>query len=272
MRRSQLYVPANNEQKIRKSVTLDADEIILDLEDAVPQAEKQKARDLLKSLFHELDWGKKAIWIRANPPTTNHFLKDLELVSSLDALYGVVIPKAEESITWVNELCEKSVMPLVETPRGLLSLEKLVRSEGVVAVGYGAADFALFVGGSVTQYSSNVYIKSALVITASAYGVDAVDNVFFDLSDIEGFVRQAQEARALGFVGKQVIHPTQIPHANRIFSPTEEEVSWAKSVIQAYEEAESKGKGALKVQDKLVDAVHYRIARRILDAYERLEK
>src|SRR5919204_624921 len=102
-------------------------------------------------------------------------------------------------------------------------------------------------------------------VAAAAYGIDAIDRVYFDLEDGEGFRAEAVEARRLGYVGKQVVHPDQVRLANEIFAPTEEELAWAREVVQAYEAAARSGRGAIRVRNRLVDAVHYRDAKRVLE-------
>src|SRR5881628_211305 len=163
-----------------------------------------------------------------------------------------------------NPTCPRSVRRRAKRssrssrPPGVLRVEDVVRSEGAVAVTYGA-------GGDVEAYGRNVYVKTRLVIAAAAYGIEAIDRVYFDLEDDEGFRTEALEAKRLGYVGKQVVHPTQVCLANEIFSPTEEEIRWAKEVVRAYEEAARQGRGAIRVRDRLVDAVHYRGAKKTLE-------
>lgn len=111
-----------------------------------------------------------------------------------------------------------------------------------------------------------------MIATAAAYGVDPIDRVFFDLKDLEGFKRECLEAKALGFVGKQVIHPSQIPIANEVFSPSQEEISWAERVVAAYEEAMRQGRGAIRLDDVMIDNVHYEIAKRILEIARRAQR
>ncbi len=108
-------------------------------------------------------------------------------------------------------------------------------------------------------------MKTRIVVTAAAYGVDAIDEVHFDLRDMEGFRAEALESKALGYVGKQVVHPQQVTLANAIFSPDPDEVAWAREVMQAYDSAARTGRGAVRVRDQLVDAVHYRLARKVLE-------
>src|SRR5439155_778550 len=101
------------------------------------------------------------------------------------------------------------------------------------------------VGGDVEAYGRNVYVKTRLVIAAAAYGLEAIDRVFFDLEDDDGFRTEALEAKRLGYVGKQVVHPKQVRLAHEVFSPTEDEIRWAREVVQAYEEAAQQGRGAI---------------------------
>jgi len=266
IRRSQLYVPGNNERMVRKAAAeLKPDSVILDLEDSVPPEEKGRAREILARLVQELDWGGKELCVRVNPLDTPYFYADMELVARLDAVKCVVVPKAEGPLDFIHRGTGRSVEPLIETARGLLAVEDVVRSEGVEAVSYGVADFALSVGGDHRAYVGNQTIRTLVVAAAAAYGADPIDRVFFDLKDLEGFRRECLEARALGFVGKQVIHPSQIPIANEVFSPSADEVAWAERVVSAYEEALRQGRGAIRLDDALIDNVHYRLARRILE-------
>lgn len=140
-----------------------------------------------------------------------------------------------------------------------------MRSEGVVGISYGIADLSLSLGGDHTFYENNQYIKTVIVATARAYDVDAIDKVYFDLKNQEGFRKECIEAKKLGYVGKQAIHPSQVDIANEVFSPTKEEIEWAKKVIGAYENAKKEGKGAIGLDDKLIDYVNYKIARKIIE-------
>lgn len=265
LRRSQLFVPANDEKKIRKSSTLGADSIIFDLEDAVPETEKTRARGVLCSLLSKIDWGNSEICIRINKVGSRYSEGDLNLVSHSKEISSIVLPKAEKIPRSLTESCGKSLIPIIETAKGLLLLEGLVRSEGVAAVSYGPADFALSVGGRTEAYSRNTYVKTKIAVTASAYGVESIDGVYFDLSNLEGFRSEAQESKKLGFAGKQLVHPSQIPIANQVYSPSEMDVKEARRIVEAYEKSARKTVGVLRLDEKLVDAVHYRRAKQLLE-------
>ncbi|MCG2893087.1 MAG: CoA ester lyase [Vulcanisaeta sp.] len=270
-RRSQLFVPGNNEHMIRKAaLELNPDSVIIDLEDAVPVNAKEDARRLIRELLPQLDWGNKELCVRVNAPDTPWFYGDVDTVMRIDNVRCIVVPKAEFSLDFIYRATGREIEPIIETARGLLNLEDIVRSEGVTAVSYGVADFALSVGGSLQAYESNQVIKTMVVAAARAYDVDPIDRVYFDIKDLDGFRRDCVEAKSLGFVGKQVIHPSQIPIANEVFSPSKEEVEWARRVVETYERAVKEGRGAINLDGKLVDYVHYRLARRILEIAKQL--
>ena len=268
LRRSQLYVPGNNEKMIRKAASLEADSVVLDLEDAVPSSEKDRARALVLTLARELDWGKRELCIRVNPIDSVEFAGDMSMARRAEAVSTVVVPKAEGDCSSISTRSGKSVIPIIETARGLMRLGEISRSKGMVAMTYGAADFAASVGGSVSAYLDNEAIKTIIVAAARSAGVEALDNVFFDLDNQDGFRRQAVSARSLGFSGKQVIHPSQIAIANEVFSPSKEEIAWARRVLAEIKSADAAKRGAIRVDGRLVDAVHYRIAKGIVERSE----
>jgi citrate lyase subunit beta/citryl-CoA lyase len=249
LRRSMLFVPGNDERKIRKSAELDADSYIFDLEDSVPPDDKERARELLSKLLQELDWRGKEICVRINPIHTANGILDLVYISRWDKVSCIMIPKAEGDLSFIYRATGRSILPLIETAKGLLRIEDIARSEGITAITWGPADLALSVGGELSAYE----------------GIDAIDKVYFKIEDLEGFRRDAIEAKKLGYVGKTVIHPSQIEIANEIFIPSKEEIEWARKVIELFDEAVKKGKGAARMGDQMIDAVHYRIARRILE-------
>lgn len=264
-RRSQLYVPGNSLKMIKKSLELDADSIVFDLEDAVPYEEKENARNVLTNALKEFDWGKKELCIRVNSINSKEGIKDLNFVLNLDKISTILVPKAEQDLSFIYNATGKYIIPIIETSKGVVDIERVIRSEGTVAVTYGAADMALSIIGDVKEYEKNMYIKTLIVMYAKSYDVDPIDKVYFDLKDLDGLKNEALEAKRLGYVGKQVIHPSQIPIVNEVFMPSKDEIEWAKKVVKAYEEASKMGKGAIRVDDKLVDAVHYKIAKKILE-------
>ena len=268
LRRSQLFVPANDEKKVRKSVSLSADSVILDLEDAVPPAEKSNARKALTKILAELDWGKREVCVRINKVGSGYSDEDLDFVKHEIKVSSIILPKADEIPRDIRKRTGKILIPLIETARGVLKVEDIVRCEGVEAVSYGPADLAYSVGGRTEVYSQNLYVKTRILIAASAYGVDAIDSVFFELQDLDGFRKEAVQSRDLGYVGKQVIHPSQITIANEVYTPSQSEIAAAKNLVKAYEVATKSSVGAIRLDEKLVDAVHYRKAKLTLERAE----
>ncbi len=264
-RRSQLYVPANNPRMIRKAASLDADSIVFDLEDAVPAEEKAAAREGLAAAVGSVEWGRRELAVRINAPSTPEGGRDVEAVAAIARILALVVPKAESDLSPLARRTGKGLIPIIETARAVLRIEDIVRSEGAVAVTYGAGDLATSVGGDAAMYGRSLPVKTSLAIGAAAYGLDAIDCVFFDLADDAGFRAEALEAKRLGYVGKQVVHPDQVRLANQVFTPTQEEVRWAREVVEAYEAAARGGRGAIRLQGRLVDAVHYRAAKKALE-------
>jgi citrate lyase subunit beta/citryl-CoA lyase len=265
LRRSQLYVPGNNEKMIRKSTELEADSVVLDLEDSVPMNQKGTSRELIRRLVNELDWGKKELAIRINSYKTLEGLRDLAILKDIDKVRLVLVPKAEEDMSFIYNALEIAIEPIVETAKGLLKIEELASSKGVEAITWGPADLALSVGGNANVYKDNQFIRTLVVVTAKAYGLDAIDSVFFDLNNLKEFEQECRKAKELGFVGKQVIHPSQIVVANSIFSPTRNDIERAKKIVQAYEEAKRLGKGAIRFEGQMIDYVHYATAKKLLE-------
>jgi len=264
-RRSQLYVPANNPRMIAKAATLDADSIVFDLEDAVPLEEKVTARVSLGSALGKADWGSRHLAVRINAPGTPDGQADIVTLAAEPRITTLVIPKAEADLSALARATGKDLIPLIETPTGLLHIEEVVRSERAIAVSYGPSDLAASIGGEIRTWERNPYVRTLIAVAAAAYGLDAIDKVFFDLKDLDGFREEALDAKRLGYVGKQVVHPDQVPVANEVFSPSPEELGWATEVVAAYEAAAREGRGAIRVRDRLVDAVHYRLAKRTLE-------
>lgn len=265
LRRSQLYVPGNNEKMITKAPELGADSVILDLEDAVPENSKDEARDLVARLSRDLEWGSSELCVRINPRGTKSFQRDVAVLKGCNRVDCVVVPKAEEDCSSIHVRTKKALIPIIETARGLMMIRDVSASTGVRAITYGAADFAASVGGSVSSYQDNSTIKTMVVAAAASMGVDAIDNVFFDLKDSEGFRREALAARSLGYVGKQVVHPSQVALANEVFTPTVDEVAWARRIVTELGSASAVARGAISVDGTLADAVHLRLAEGILE-------
>lgn len=271
VRRSQIYVPGNNEKMITKASGFTSDSVIFDLEDAVLPSEKENARSILSKKLEELEFHCGEICVRINSLSEKESARDLDAVAHMDSVDTIVIPKAETSVDQVFRSSGKRVIPLIESPMGFMNLEEIARSEGVDAIAWAGGDLSLLAGGELSAYERNPYVLSRIVLTARAYGLEAIDKVYFDINNIEGLVDEAINAKNYGFSGKQVIHPTHVKPVEDVFSPSDEDVIWARKVVNAFNESGNEGRGALRLDDQLIDMVHVRRAEKVLQIVERVE-
>jgi len=292
--RSLLAVPASNRKMVEKALSSEADAAFLDLEDAVAPERKADAREDVAWALRELDWGGKPTLFRVNALDTRWFYRDVvEVVEEAgEALDAVLIPKVNrpEDLHAVAVLLdgielEKELEPgkigleaQIETAEGLTNVDDVARStDRLGALHFGPGDFAASLGMPQTSLGTRDewdeaypghrfgYVMQRIVVAARAAGLRAVYGPVADHRDEEGLRAACRAARSLGFDGKWCIHPAQVPVVNEVFSPTEEEVSWAEKVVEAYEEAGAAGSGAVSVDGQMVDAASIRMARRTLD-------
>lgn len=272
LRRAQIYVPGNSIKMIQKSSDFNADSIIFDLEDAVPKNEKNAALRLLIQNLDGLDFKCREICVRINSLPLSKISGELEKISKIDTVDTLVIPKAESSLDEIYHLTGKNTIPLIETPKGLIGIEEIVRSEGVCAVTWGAADLSFSVGGEISAYERNSYVMTKLVMTAGAYGLDAIDKVYFAINNIEGLIEEASLAKSYGYSGKQVIHPAHLEAVEKIFSPSDGQLNWARRVLDAFKEEGNAKKGAVSLNSQLIDQAHVRMAEKILQLNNYIEE
>ena len=278
-----LFVPAGDDRKLAKLPTLDADAVILDLEDAVAVARKAQARAAAAAAVAGGSIGIPA-YVRVNGVDSGLLLEDLEAVV-VEGLHGIVLPKAEsaaqlEMLDWLLSAFERrrglapggvKVLPIVETPTGVLHVAEIARvGKRVERLCFGAGDFSMHVGvkwpPSGEQSATLVAAKAALVTASSAYGLAPPhDSVYPDFRDLQRLEHEAEEAMALGFGGKHAIHPAQVEVIRRVFRPSDSEVAWAQKVVAAFEEQESAGVANVSLDGQLVDYPVYERARRILE-------
>jgi citrate lyase subunit beta/citryl-CoA lyase len=267
-------VPANNERMLKKALSpdIDSDFVIFDLEDSVPLDQKVQARALIQKVLTQSKKGflgnRKQILLRINQLDSPLSKLDIDTFSKVEEISGFVVPKAEpQAIRGLFRKSDKHFIPIIESASGLFRIEEIASSKGVDAVTYGAADMALSMKGSVEAFQNNEYVRTTIAVAARSYGLDPIDQVYFDLNNFEGFRNDALRAKHLGYSGKLLIHPTQIALTNEIFSSwSAKDKEWAKRVIEAYEDSVRKGmkKGALRLNGQLIDAVHYKLAKNIL--------
>ncbi len=280
LRRTLLFVPANNPKMVEKATALGSDGIILDCADSVPPHEKAKARASLGDSVAKFNRSKTEVGIRVNDYGTPLFEEDVRsaVVAGADFVDVPTVESAEEIQTaerLILQATEQShragsppgIVVLIENPKGLNRVEEILKASSLVtAVQFGAEDYLLSLGvyrASQTDLST-LYARSRLVAAAHEASVDAIDRVFTDLKDAEGLKRSALDARNMGFTGKAVIHPSQIGVVNEVFGPSQEDVAWARRVSSAGGTASDAGQGAVSVDGVMVDAVHLKMAQEIM--------
>jgi citrate lyase subunit beta/citryl-CoA lyase len=256
-----------------------ADGVILDLEDAVPTAQKAQAREWVVAALRRVDFGSRERIVRINASGASEHAADLAAVvpAGPDAL---LLPKLSDAAgvarldAEVARLEQASGRPpgairfhlLVETVAAVVDLEALARAvPRAAALFYGAGDLARetrarLVPGRLTE----LYTMSRVVLVARATGLDAIDSPCFELGQPAQLESHTRIGADLGFDGKALIHPSQIEVANRSFTPSPEAIAEARRVLAAYEEAEGGGRGALAIEGQFVDAVHVHMARETL--------
>lgn len=277
--RSMLFTPGNNVRMIRKTGTLGADAVILDLEDAVPMAEKGTARGLVKGSIGQVGAGGSEVFVRVNALITELAAEDLEWTVQ-PGLAGIVLPKTQsredvlETAKWIEELERErgmepggvGLVPLLETARGVLNAKEIAAvSKRIIALAFGAVDFTRDMGTSQSVEGTEIfYGQSHVALVARAAGVLAIDSPCMDIADKEKLVQEARRARQLGFRGKLLIHPSQIEPVHQVFSPSEDEVAYARRVVAAFRQAEAQGLGAISLGGKMIDIAVVRQAEEVL--------
>ena len=292
--RSVLAVPASNPEMAEKALASAADAVFLDLEDAVVPEEKAGARSKIVHALRELDWRGRPTLYRANALDTPYFYRDLvEIVEEAgDELDAVMIPKVQrpEDLNVAATLLSQIEMAVgleagkvaleaqIESAGGLANVNDIARAtERLTALHFGPGDFAASLRmplrsiGAMDEWDEVYpghrfhYAMQRIVVAARSTGLRAVDGPVADYRDEEGLRQSCLLARSLGFDGKWCIHPAQIGVVNEVFSPTEEEIEWAKKVVAAYEEAGAAGRGAISVEGQMIDAASIKMAHTTLD-------
>lgn len=289
LRRSELAVPASNDNMFDKAAACGADLVFLDLEDAVPAAVKEESRAKAISALNDLDWGRTARAVRINGLDTRWCHADLiDVVSNAgENLDTVIIPKARRArdVWWVDVLLtqlesklalskEIRLEVLIEEVEGLANAEEIaLASPRLDALIFGVGDFSLSQGARVDtnfapigEYPGDFwhYARNKVIVAARIAGIDAIDAPYPDYRDLEGYERDALRASLLGYTGKWAIHPDQVPIANRVYAPTADEITRAEANLAAYRAAAVQGRGAVGVNGVLVDAAHVKMAEETL--------
>jgi citrate lyase subunit beta/citryl-CoA lyase len=284
--RSKLFVPASRPELFAKALAGDADALSFDLEDAVQEARKGEARGILEAFLRQASErpSGKILIVRVNGLTTPHFEADLAAVA-WPAVDMINLPKPESgedvrvaAIELARVEAERGlarpigILANVESPRGLRLAGEIARAHPrVVGLQLGLGDLFEPFGIDRADARAVHAMQLAVRVAAAEAGIWACDTVFGTVSDPEGYVREAEAARRLGFIGKSCIHPTQVPLANAVFRPTESEIQAALRIVEAARGAERDGVGAFLVDGRMIDVPFVRRAESILAAARRLK-
>ncbi|TLX94688.1 MAG: CoA ester lyase [Thaumarchaeota archaeon] len=277
--RSLLFVPGNNARFLEKAKTLAADIICFDLEDAVPFEEKKSARNLIKNALTDRPQYKAEVYVRTNSLASGMIPDDLaEIIQK--GTDGIVIPKVNDaneitkmerilaSLEKKRKLKPTELIPSIESATGVVNAYNIASaSKRVSALVFGVFDLLNDLGVEYTKQADGArYARSKIPIDAKAAGKYAIDAIWQDLNDTKGLEQDCLTAKNLGYVGKSVIHPDQIKTVHSVFHPTLSEIEWAKRVIEAYSSAKVTKKGATTVDGKMIDEVHFKRAKTLIDS------
>lgn len=271
--RSVLYVPGSYLRAMEKSITLPADGIIFDLEDAVAPGVKIESRERVCEFVRKNDFGNRQVVIRVNSLASSWGYGDLVYAARSGAT-AVLIPKVEsgdmvrQTETILNEFGaeEMEIWCMMETPRGMLHAEEIATaSSRIRALVMGTSDLAKDLGASHTRERLPFLTSLGLcLLSARAADVAIVDGVQLDLEDGEAFEHVCKQGLELGFDGKTLIHPKTIGTANQVFAPSAEDIEMAERIIVAHKEAQKKGEGVVVLDGRLIENLHVEGARRNL--------
>jgi malyl-CoA/(S)-citramalyl-CoA lyase len=296
--RTYLAVPAHRARMVQGAAASAADAVFMDLEDAVPPAEKAAALEAAAEALTALDWGRKTVAVRLNAIDSPSIQQEVARLGGIRRLDAFIIPKAEAvaDVTkigrWIADAAGSREAPvsmelLIETARGLVNVEALAGADPLVsALHLGVGDFAASIGARSAEIGASpsgyrhvgsavdghpsvpldlfAYPMMRLLVAARAFGLRAIDGPCGAFRDPIATESTAAKAAAMGFDGKQVIHPSQIEPTRNAFIPSDQELAYAERAIAALEEAERNGQGAVTVDGKMVDYANIRMIKRLM--------
>ena len=274
--RSVLYIPASKERVLEKAMTLTADALIFDLEDAVSPDAKAAARDIMRAALLNGNFGARYKIVRINGFDTPWGRDDVDALSGVGA-DAILLPKVNtpRDIDNIGALIDKDmpIWAMMETAQGVLNAAQIAahpRLQGIVA---GTNDLIHELGCSVENARFALQTSLQLIILAArAHGVVAIDGVYNRFKDEAGLRAECQQGLALGFDGKSLIHPAQLDVANDVFAPSEAAISLAQRQIAAYDDIIRAGQGVAVVDGKIVENLHADTARRVLRKAQMIEE
>lgn len=308
MFRTLLFIPGNNKKFLDKSKSIYPDVLCFDLEDSVPISEKSIARELISQTLYSYNNKlnikdtynnnnginnddnnySPQLFVRINSFESGLYEQDLESMIC-DQLDGIVIPKVNsetelEKINVIIENLEKQkkinktirLIPSIESSQGVVNCYDIAKfNSRVCSIIFGVFDYLYdmkldYVDEGI-EYS---YARAKIPVDARAAGIPALDSIWQNVDDLDGLQRDAKIAKRLGYAGKSIIHPKHIEPVHSVFVPSQNEIEWAKKVISRFNQIQEQGdkRGAFKIDGRMIDAVHFKQAKLILDFIAKDEK
>jgi len=303
LHRSELAVPGSNPAMFEKAANSAADIVFLDVEDAVAPDDKAQARKNIIQGLNDIDWGRKTMMVRINGLDTHYMYRDVvDIVEACPRLDMILIPKVgtpadvyaiDMMVTQIETAMGRTKRigfeVLIETALGMANVEAIAQSsKRLEAMSFGVADYAAStrarttVIGGVNKDSGVLTDRDAdgnreyfwtdpwhaaqtrMMVACRAYGLRPIDGPVGDFSDTDGYLAAANRAAVLGYEGKWAIHPSQIELANQVYTPSEAEVTRARRIMQAMDEAAKAGKGAVSLDGRMIDIASIRMAEALL--------
>ncbi|MEE8098982.1 MAG: CoA ester lyase [Hyphomicrobium sp.] len=275
-RRSVLYMPGANKRALEKAKTLPADSLILDLEDSVAPEAKAEARDSVCAAVKAGGYGHRELVIRVNAIETPWGMDDLRAAVAA-APDAILVPKvsqpgdivtAAKVLGSVHAPGKTRLWAMMETPKSMLNAREIAAlgaepEHRLACLVMGTND--LLKESRARALHNRIAVVPWLAMTlvaARAFGLDILDGVYNDFRDDKGFREECEHGRTLGMDGKTLIHPSQVTPCNEIFSPTDEEVTWSRAIIAAFDNPENDHKGVITVDGKMVERLHLAMAER----------
>jgi citrate lyase subunit beta/citryl-CoA lyase len=280
-RRSMLYVPGCNTHYLERARTLHADSVILDLGDPILIGCKEASRDNIVQYVNEGGYGSREVVVRVNDLDSIWGPDDIKAVAKLpvDAVLFPNIESREHVLTALARLdaaggSHLPIMVMIESPIAVLNAKEIASaSDRIVCIVMATSDLISQLHARVTHERSAILTSLSLVILAArAYGRAVVDGITSDFKNMHSFEYACRLGRDMGFDGKSLVHPAQLPYSNDAYTPKASEVAHAREVIQALKEANEAGKGTVVVDDKLVEHHHVRAAERLIKLSEMIVK
>lgn len=266
--RSVLYIPASRERALEKARGLQTDAIIFDLEDAVAPDEKVAARALLVTMLKSADYGPRARIVRINGLNTEWGRADAEALGAL-SIEGVLLPKVDgpADIDALARIApETDLWAMMETPAGILNAAGIAAHPRMAGFVLGTNDLAKDIGARARADRMPMLASLQLcLLAARAHGLVCIDGVYNAFRDEEGLRAECEQGRDMGFDGKTLIHPAQLPIANEVFAPSDADIDLARRQIEAFEEALRAGQAVAVVDGRIVENLHVAAARRTLE-------